>query len=302
MRSRCFRNPHHKIITKFSYSRTTNSVRQNSVEGRWRRFIASVAQGAYRTTGRATCSRKTEGGGEFTPGPGVWTGTGVSRQEGHPLLVLHWAGGGFGSGVAHRGPRRPQSLRPSRPTTTSVAVVKEVATPRAFAVTVAEAENSGGGGFFFFCNGNAGNGHLDQARGHRVSSVTVDGTVLSGGAGADFTLTTTSWTLRSLKGTAVTVDVTSATKYKQPGVSSPSVTAGDFVTVTGTETSTAGADHRQVRPHTRRAAHGLCRDRRGGRKLYADHDQHHHDLGRKARQKRSMSTSGGPRPSTRKRE
>ena len=98
----------------------------------------------------------------------------------------------------------------------------------------------GGGGNSYGGGGNGGGRHSDHGHHHRVITVTVDGTVLSGGAGANFILTATSSTLRSLKGTAVTVDVTSSTTYKQPGVTSPSVTTGDFVVVTGTGTSTVG--------------------------------------------------------------
>ena len=120
-----------------------------------------------------------------------------------------------------------------------MAVVKGVAISATMAVTTAEVERYGGGGNSYG-GGNGGGRHSDHGRHHRVITVTVDGTVLSGGAGANFILTATSSTLRSLKGTAVTVDVTSSTTYKQPGVTSPSVTTGDFVVVTGTETSTAG--------------------------------------------------------------
>ena len=95
-------------------------------------------------------------------------------------------------------------------------------------------DGRGGGGGGGFVGGQFFN------KGHHQRSVTVDGMVLSGGAGADFTLTATSSTVRSLKGTSVTVDVSSSTKYKEPGVSSPSVAVGDFVTVNGTETSTTG--------------------------------------------------------------
>jgi hypothetical protein len=87
----------------------------------------------------------------------------------------------------------------------------------------------GGGGFFNF-------GHHH----HAMSIVNIDGTVLSGGAGSDFTLTATSSSLRSLRGTAVTVDVTSSTTYTEPGVSSPSVAVGDLVNVSGMTTSTTG--------------------------------------------------------------
>lgn len=74
-------------------------------------------------------------------------------------------------------------------------------------------------------------------RGHHQRNVIVDGIVLSGGAGADFTLTATSATVKSLRGTSVTVDVTSSTTYGQPGVKSPSVAVGDFVIVKGSDTA-----------------------------------------------------------------
>jgi hypothetical protein len=86
-----------------------------------------------------------------------------------------------------------------------------------------------GGGRFF-----------NRGHHHAMKKVTVDGIVLSGGAGADFTLTATSSSIRSLRGTAVTVDVTSSTTYRQPGVSSPSVAVGDLVIAKGTQTSTTG--------------------------------------------------------------
>jgi hypothetical protein len=95
--------------------------------------------------------------------------------------------------------------------------------------------DSRGGG----AGGGLGGGQFFN-RGHHHRSVTVDGTVLSGGAGADFTLTATSSTVRSLKGTSVTVDVSGSTAYREPGVRSPSVAVGDFVIVTGTQTSTTG--------------------------------------------------------------
>jgi hypothetical protein len=86
-----------------------------------------------------------------------------------------------------------------------------------------------GGGRFF-----------NRGHHHGMKKVTIDGTVLSGGAGANFTLTATSSSVRTLRGTAVTVDVTSSTTYKQPGVSSPSVAVGDFVIAMGMQTPTTG--------------------------------------------------------------
>ena len=88
-----------------------------------------------------------------------------------------------------------------------------------------------------YSRGGSYGGGFNRNAHHR--KVSVDGSVLSGGAGANFTLTATSSTVRSLRNTAVTVDVTSSTTYKQPGVSSPSVAIGDYVIATGTETGTA---------------------------------------------------------------
>ena len=70
---------------------------------------------------------------------------------------------------------------------------------------------------------------------HRPVAVTVNGPVVSGGSGGDFTLTATSSTVRALLHTLVTVDVTTSTAYTQPGVSSPSVLPGDFVIVKSTK-------------------------------------------------------------------
>ena len=160
---------------------------------------------------------------------------------------------------------------------------------------------SGEGGYGNGGNGNGGNGRSDHGRHHRVITVTVDGTVLSGGAGADFTLTAMSSTIRSLKGTAVTVDVTSSTKYKQPGVTSPSVTTGDFVAVTGTETSAAGTITAKsvLIPAVQLTGYVVTGGAGGNFTLTTTSTT---IFGPRTRQLRSMSTSGGPPPSTRKRE
>ena len=81
-------------------------------------------------------------------------------------------------------------------------------------------------------------GQGDRGRHHKVMSVTVDGSVTSGGSGGNFTLTATSSTVKSLLHTLVTVDVTTSTAYTQPGVSSPTVLSGDFVIVKGTKSAT----------------------------------------------------------------
>jgi hypothetical protein len=105
---------------------------------------------------------------------------------------------------------------------------------------VAAGHHSHRGGDSGVGGGVGGGRFFNRGHHHAMKKVTIDGIVLSGGAGADFALTATSSTVRSLRGTAVTVDVTSSTTYKQPGVSSPSVAVGDFVIAKGTETSTTG--------------------------------------------------------------
>ena len=72
-----------------------------------------------------------------------------------------------------------------------------------------------------------------------IPAVQVSGDVTSGGAGAGFTLTTTSSTIYGPKGTSITVNVSSSTVYNEKGVSSPTVAVGDNVQVTGSQAGTA---------------------------------------------------------------
>jgi hypothetical protein len=105
--------------------------------------------------------------------------------------------------------------------------------------------SSGGGNYGDHKSGHGqrGNngGQGDRGRHRKPVSVTIDGKVTSGGSGGDFTLTATSSTVRSLLRTSVTVDVTTSTAYTQPGVSSPTVLAGDFVIVKGARSGTASS-------------------------------------------------------------
>ena len=76
-----------------------------------------------------------------------------------------------------------------------------------------------------------------------IPAVQLTGNVLSGGGGGDFTLSATSSTIWGLKGTSVTVDVNVTpitTRYREPGVSSPTVAIGDVVQVSADQTGTTG--------------------------------------------------------------
>jgi hypothetical protein len=70
-----------------------------------------------------------------------------------------------------------------------------------------------------------------------IDTVKLTGFVASGGSGESFTLTVTTTTVTPLTSTVVTINVNGSTKYKQRGVSSPSVLPGDFVFVTAAQTA-----------------------------------------------------------------
>jgi co-chaperonin GroES (HSP10) len=75
-----------------------------------------------------------------------------------------------------------------------------------------------------------------------IPAARVTGDVTSGGAGANFTLTSTVSTIYGPSGTAIMIVVSSSTKYHEPGVSSPSVAIGDRVVVSGMQGGTATVD------------------------------------------------------------
>ena len=70
-----------------------------------------------------------------------------------------------------------------------------------------------------------------------IDTVKLTGFVASGGSGGPFTLTVTTSTVMPLTSTVVTINVNGSTKYKQRGVSSPTVLPGDFVFVTAAQTA-----------------------------------------------------------------
>jgi hypothetical protein len=73
-----------------------------------------------------------------------------------------------------------------------------------------------------------------------INTVKLTGFVATGGSGGPFTLTVTTTTVMPLTSTVVTINVNGSTKYKQRGVSSPTVLPGNFVFVTAAQTPGKG--------------------------------------------------------------